>query len=127
MAWVDLVTLIALVEYFYFAVLVGQARQRYGIKAPAMSGNDIVERHIRVQQNTLELLIIYIPVLWIAARYWNPVWMAAIGAVFPIGRFIYLGAYVRDPGTRTLGFGTSFVPIVVLAVMAAIGAVRSLL
>jgi glutathione S-transferase len=127
MAWVDLVILIALVEYFYFAVLVGQARQRYGIKAPAMSGNDIVERHIRVQQNTLELLIIYIPVLWIAARYWNPVWMAAIGAVFPIGRFIYLGAYVRDPGTRTLGFFTSFAPIVVLAVMALIGAVRSLL
>jgi glutathione S-transferase len=127
MAWVDLVTLLALSEYFYFAVLVGQARQRHGLKAPAMSGNDIVERYIRVQQNTLELLIIYVPVLWIAARYWNPTWMAAIGLLFPIGRFIYLGAYVRDPSTRTMGFMVSFTPIAVLTALAVFGAVRALL
>jgi glutathione S-transferase len=127
MVWVDLVTLLVLIEYFFFALLVGRARQRYGIKAPAMTGNDIVERHLRVQQNTLELLIIYVPVLWMAARYWNPVWMAAIGAVFLIGRYIYLRAYVRDPTTRTLGFALSFAPIVVLAVMVLIGIVRGML
>src|SRR5262249_17039166 len=75
MPWVDLVTLLALLEFFAFAWAVGQARRRYGIKAPACAGNDMFERYFRVQQNTLELLIQFIPALWIAARYWNPVWM----------------------------------------------------
>ena len=44
MAWVHLVTLLALFEYLVFAALVGRARTQYGVKAPAPSGNEIFER-----------------------------------------------------------------------------------
>ena len=127
MACVNLVTLGALLEYFVFIYLVGKARENYGVKAPAISGHEIFERYFRVQQNTLELLIAFIPALWIAAQYWNPTWMAAIGAVFLIGRLLYLRGYVSDPKARSLGFLLSAVPILILVGAGVVGAVRVLL
>ena len=127
MACVNLVTLGALLEYFVFIYLVGKARADYGVKAPAITGHEMFERYFRVQQNTLELLIAFVPALWIAAQYWNPTWMAAIGAVFLIGRLLYLRGYVSDPKGRSLGFMLSAVPILVLVGAGVVGAVRALL
>src|SRR3954452_10494274 len=110
MAWIHLVTLLALIEYLAFGYLVGKARGTFGVKAPATTGHEIFERYFRVQMNTLELLIVFLPALWMAAAYWNPLWVAAIGALFPIGRALYLRGYVADPRTRSLGYGLSVVP-----------------
>jgi uncharacterized membrane protein YecN with MAPEG domain len=126
MSWVQLVTLLALVEYFAFASAVGAARVRYGVKAPATSGNENFERYFRVQQNTLELLVVFLPLLWMAATYWNPPWVAAVGAVFVLGRLVYFRGYVREPRARHLGFMLSIVPVVALALGAAVGIVRAL-
>jgi len=126
MAWVQLVELLALFEYLGFGTAVGNARARCGIKAPAISGNEEFERYFRVQQNTLELLIVFLPVLAIAAAYWNPLWVAAIGAVFLVGRLVYFRAYVREPRQRSLGYGLSIVPVILLAIGALIGVVRAL-
>ena len=48
---VYIVILVALLEYTVFTALVGRARGRYGIKAPATVGNPDFERVYRVQQN----------------------------------------------------------------------------
>jgi uncharacterized membrane protein YecN with MAPEG domain len=125
-AWVNLVTVLALLEFFAFGFLVGKARVTYGIKAPAMSGHEMFERYFRVQYNTLELLIMFVPALWIAAMYWNPLWMAALGAIYLVGRLLYLQGYVRDPKTRSIGFGLSMGPILLLVLSALVGVVRSL-
>lgn len=127
MAWINLVTLCALIEYFVFGWLVGKARGKYGVKAPATSGHEVFDRYFRVQQNTLELLIIFVPALWIAAQYWNPMWIAAIGAVYVVGRIVYLRGYVSNPGSRHIGFLLSTVPIVALILAAAVGVARALL
>lgn len=127
MAWINLVTLCALIEYFVFGWLVGKARGKYGVKAPATSGHEVFDRYFRVQQNTLELLIIFVPALWIAAQYWNPMWIAAIGAVYVVGRIVYLRGYVSNPGSRHIGFLLSTVPIVTLILVAVVGVVRALL
>ena len=126
MAWVDLVTLLALLELFAFGYAVSAARGRYGVRAPATTGNEVFERYFRVQQNTLELTVLFVPALWLAARYWNPAWTAAVGAVFLIGRLEYFRAYVREPRKRSLGFALSVLPIGVLWVVALLGAVRTL-
>lgn len=127
MAWVQLVSLLALVQYLAFSFRVGSARQKFGVMAPATSGNDIYERYNRVHLNTLEQLIVFLPALWIAAQYSNPARMAAIGAVFIIGRQFYLHGYVRDPKKRGLGFGLGFLSMTVLLIYALYGAIRSLL
>lgn len=127
MAWVDLVLMAALLEYMVFGVLVGRARGRHGLKAPAMVGHPVVERWLRVHGNTLEQLIVFIPSLWGAARYWQPEYVAAIGAVFIIGRALYAVGYVKDPGKRELGFLIGIVPVAVLLLGTVVGAARTLL
>ena len=127
MAWIHLVTLLALLEYLIFGYLVGKARATFGVKAPAITGHEIFERYFRVQMNTLELLIVFVPALFSAATYWNPQWVAAVGAVYVLGRIVYLRGYVADPRTRSLGFGLSIVPIVVLLIGVGVGVVRALL
>jgi uncharacterized membrane protein YecN with MAPEG domain len=111
----------------WFGVQVGGARGKYSIKAPAVSGHEVFERIYRVQMNTLEQLVVFLPVLWMAARYWNPVWMAAIGAVYLVGRMIYRNSYIKDPGSRTLGFALTFFPSMVLLLATLVGAVMALL
>jgi glutathione S-transferase len=113
------ITLLALLQFFFFLQLVGMARGRYGIKAPAVTGNEIFERYFRVQMNTMEQLIVFLPALWIASLY--PLvayyWIALIGAVYLIGRFIYQRSYVADPDKRSLGFALSALPIVALLII----------
>ena len=126
MAWIHLVTLLALLEYIGFIALVGRARGQYGIKAPATAGHEMFERYFRVQMNTLELLIVFVPALWMAAAYWNPVWVAVLGAVYLIGRVLYLRGYVADPRSRSMGFALSATSIILLLLAAAIGVFRQL-
>jgi glutathione S-transferase len=124
MAWTELITLLALLEYLAFAMMVGKARATYGVKAPAITGHEMFERAYRVQMNTLELLVLFLPALWLANKYWSSTWTAGLGALFLIGRIVYARAYVRDPASRSAGFGLSILPTLVLLVMALLGALQ---
>jgi uncharacterized membrane protein YecN with MAPEG domain len=126
MAYVDIVTALALLQFLVFGFKVGQARTRYGIAAPAITGNATFERYFRVQQNTLEQLIALIPGLYLFSRYFSPYVAAGLGVVYLIGREVYAASYVKDPAKRSLGFGLTFLPIAVLVVGGIIGAVRYL-
>jgi len=124
---VVIVTVLVLVQYTYFGILVGGAHQKYGIKVPAMSGAEEFERINRVHQNTLEQLVVLIPALWIYAHYVNPLGGAGIGVVYLIGRFIYSSAYTKDPSSRSLGFMLSFLPSAVMLGWSLVVAIMSYL
>jgi uncharacterized membrane protein YecN with MAPEG domain len=66
-----IVTLLALLAYVWMGVRVGAARRTSGIAAPAMSGDPMLERYLRVQGNTLEWLPIFLGSLWLFAHYWG--------------------------------------------------------
>jgi len=127
MHYVAIVTVLALLEFWWFGMLVGRARTKYGIAAPAMSGNELFERQFRVHMNTLEQLMVFLPALWLFAHYLNPIWAAALGAVFIVGRAIYATSYVRDPKSRSLGFALSALPTVFLLIGVLWGAVRAII
>jgi glutathione S-transferase len=120
-------TILALLQFFYFGLLVGRARGLYGVKAPAMSGNELFERYFRVQMNTLELLIMLLPALWIASAFaFIPYyWIALLGVIYLIGRFIYLRSYVAEPDKRSIGFALSSLPVLALIVIDIVGVIRA--
>jgi len=126
MALVHLVLVLALAEFFFFLNAVGSARRRFGVKAPATTGHETFERIFRVQMNTLEQLVIFVPSLLLFAAYVNPAIAAALGALFVIGRALYYRAYVRDPRQRELGFMLSAIPNVALLLGALVGTLLAL-
>jgi glutathione S-transferase len=111
---VIIVTILALAQYVFFGIQVGGARQKYGVKAPAMSGDPQFDCVHRVHQNTQEQLVVMLPALWLYAHYVNPLWGTGLGVVYLIGRFIYSAAYRKDPSTRGLGFMLTLLPIVLM-------------
>jgi glutathione S-transferase len=101
-----LATVLALMLYFYMAVRVAKARARFGVKAPAITGNVDFERVYRVQVNTLEWMPIFLPSLWLFAIYVSDVIAALIGLVWIAGRAMYMVSYAQAAEKRGPGFGT---------------------
>lgn len=124
---VAVVIALALFQYVVFAMLVGWARGKYGVKAPAVTGHEIFERYFRVHQNTLELLVAFVPATWLFGMYVDPTWAALLGLVFVVARVLYLRGYVADPAKRELGFALSVLPVFVLLAGALWGAGRRLM
>lgn len=120
--YVALVTLLALMVYVWMFMRVGSARGRYGVEAPAVTGHPEFERHFRVQANTLEGLIVFLPSLWLFAFYLSEVIAAALGLVWVIGRVMYMLSYAKDPKTRSAGFGVQAMATLAL-LFGALGAV----
>jgi len=113
-SWVALTTIAALLVYLWMGVGVGRQRSKCGISAPAMTGDPILERHIRVHCNTLEWLPIFLPSLWLFAIYWNDLVAAGLGVVWIVGRLLYATAYVADPAKRGPGFMIQMIATAVL-------------
>ena len=127
MAYVHTVAALAVLQYLLFAFMVARARTRYGIRAPAVSGNEQFERVYRVQMNTLEQLVAFLPMLLLASAYWPGAWVAIIGLVWIAGRFLYRRQYIANPASRGPGFILTLLPTVVLLLMVfwgALGRVR---
>jgi hypothetical protein len=120
--YVALVTLLALMVYVWMFMRVGSARQRFGVEAPAVTGHPEFERHFRVQANTLEGLIVFLPSLWLFGAYLNELIAAGLGAVWIVGRVLYMISYAKDPKTRSAGFGIQALATVAL-LFGALGAV----
>ncbi len=127
MPYVAIVTVLALLEYQFFGIMVGRARGRYGIAAPATTGHEVFERYFRVHMNTLEQLALFLPALWIFGYYVSEVWAAGLGTVWIVGRAIYCMLYVKEPKSRTLGFALTALPMLAMLLGILIWAVRALM
>lgn len=127
MAWVALVVSLALVEYFVFLFLVGRARGKYGVPAPATTGNEHFERYFRVQQNTIEQLLIFLPSIYMFATFISATIASILGAIFIVGRALYAATYIRDPKSRGAGFLLSVGPNMFLLFGAVYGSVRGVI
>ena len=127
MHWIAAVMLLALLEYLVFMFMVGAARGRYKVAAPAVVGHPAFERAFRVHYNTMEMLVIFIPSLWLFGLYLSPRVGALLGLGFVIGRALYAAGYLRAPEKREVGAGISFLCVAVLLFGAIFGVVRLLL
>jgi len=119
--------LLGLAVYSWSGGLVGRARGKYNIQAPATSGAPEFDRLFRAQMNTLEQIVMFVPLLVLAAALWGDRIAAAYGLLWSVGRILYVLTYAKDPAKRSLGFalsaGASFLVLLALAVTLVIRAV----
>lgn len=127
MNYVVLVILIAIVQYILLSALVGRARAKYGVAAPAISGHPVFDRTFRVQQNTLEGLVIFLPGLWFFGQYLSATWAVGLGIAGIVGRAIYAVGYIKDAEKRGLGAGIVGMVNMALVVGALVGVIKSLI
>lgn len=126
MDYAYLIILLALVQYVVFTVWVGFSRGKYGIEAPDTTGNESWERLFRIQQNTLEQLIIFIPGALIFGATTTGIWVLIPGVIFLVGRQLYAMEYLKDPKTRALGMSLTLLANAALLIGGLVGIVRRL-
>jgi glutathione S-transferase len=127
MAWVTGVVLIAILQYVVLGMMVGIARARFQVHAPATTGHPTFERLFRVHQNTLEMLIAFIPCVWLYGLWISQTWATALGLIFIAARILYAIQYVRNPRTREIGAALSFLVVMILVVGNLYGVARLVL
>lgn len=116
MEQVALVTLLMTLQCIYFSFQVGKARGTYNVQAPATSGHEMFDRTNRIHQNTLELLVITLPAMWICGYFLHWSFAALLGAVFIVGRFIYAAGYLQAPDRRGRGMMIGFLATLAMIV-----------
>ncbi|WP_225938606.1 MAPEG family protein [Kovacikia minuta] len=117
-----LITLLTLILYLILTINVSRARLKFGIKPPQMSGDPDFERVIRVQQNTLEQIVVFLPALWLFCKFVSPIWGTGLGVIWIIGRILYAWGYYQAAEKRFIGFGISSLTNLILLIGALIGA-----
>ena len=122
-----LITALNVVIIFIAMTLVGRARGRYHIKAPAITGNPDFERAFRAHQNTLEQTVMFLPLLWLATLYCNERYAAWLGYAWLVGRLWYVFGYVSAADSRGAGFGIAIVAWLGLLGMSFCGLIPMLL
>ena len=127
MAWVALVTVLSLLVYLATLLMVGRARGKYEVEAPAMTGPAAFERAVRVQANTLEGMVLYLPALWLCAVYLSPRAAAALGMIWVVGRILYAQGYSQDAKKRSTGFLVQGLATVLLVLGALVGVLMALI
>jgi uncharacterized membrane protein YecN with MAPEG domain len=126
LVWTETVILLALVVYLGTSVNCARMRARHRIMAPATTGHPEFERAYRIQMNTLEQLVAFVPAVWLFSTLVNPLFGAALGAIWVVGRVIYAFSYAHSPEKRGPGFIIAFVALIVLVVGALVKAVTLL-
>jgi glutathione S-transferase len=129
-----IVTILAILVYFWTLMSVGAMRAKHKVNAPTMTGPLEFECAVRVQANTLEQLPIFLPLLWLATLYFSPAfsmpylsWLPPVlGVIWVIGRIVYKSGYMAAPEKRSTGFMTAGLAVVGLLICSIIGIIMQL-
>ncbi|TAK99688.1 MAG: MAPEG family protein [Rhodospirillaceae bacterium] len=125
--YTDLVMVLAILFYIWTAMKVGGARGTYKVPAPATDGPPEFQRIFRIQMNTLEQIVWFLPALWLFASAWGDIYAAAIGIFWPIGRILFARGYLVAAEKRGLGFGITFFTSAILLLGGLAGTIRNML
>lgn len=115
------VTVLTLFVYFWMATQIGKARRTHNIPAPDMQGPDDFNRVIRVHGNTIEMMLLFLPALWLFALTISDFWAGIIGIFFPVSRIIYALGYYKASDKRGRGFMLGFIATIILLIGATLG------
>lgn len=117
---------LALMVYFWITLNVGRARGTYGVPAPQSGGHPEFDKRYRVQMNTVEQLVWFVPALLIGVPVLGDLVTGALAATWSVGRIIFAITYYVDPAKRSLGFALTLLPTAVLLLAGVWGGIGAL-
>jgi uncharacterized MAPEG superfamily protein len=90
--------------YAYALVMVGRARGKHGVKVPETTGPEPFVRAFRAHQNSVEQMVIFLPLVVILSGIFGDLIGAIYAFTFAAGRFLFVRGYNIAAEKRTLGF-----------------------
>lgn len=116
-----IVTVVTLFIYMWMAVQVGKSRGKHDVPAPQNAGPDEFLRALRVHENTVEGLLLFLPALWMFALTFGDLWAALVGLFYPLGRIVYALGYYQAADKRSRGFMIGLISTMILLIGSLIG------
>jgi glutathione S-transferase len=117
-------TILAVLITFGLGGYVGHLRHSLKIEAPATTGHPLFERAFRAHANTVENLVLVVPLLWVASVFYGgqvPFWF---GLIWVVSRIIYSIGYAQtDTRWRGVGGGLGLICLAGLLVLSVLGLV----
>jgi glutathione S-transferase len=107
------------------AILVARTRHRFHVPPPAMTGAPEVERALRVQGNTVEQVLFFLPSLWMAVLYFGGWAPPILGLIWCLGRVLFAVGYMSAANRRGPGFMIGTLATIILVILAIIGIVQA--
>lgn len=111
---VSMLIMLTVVVNLFASILVGRARGKYSVHAPAIAGHPVFDRTFRAHQNTIEHSLLFIPLLWLAANYGFENAAVAAGYTWIVARVLYVIGYIKQANKRQLGFAISYLALISL-------------
>ncbi|WND03324.1 MAPEG family protein [Temperatibacter marinus] len=125
--YTKLVTILSALMLIWFALKVGGARGKHEIKAPSVSGPDEFNRVYRAHQNTVEMMVVFLPTLWVFSSLVNDLYAGILGIIWILGRVLYFFAYCKEASKRARGFLISFLALMVMIIWSLVNMVGLLI
>ena len=117
-------TLAAVLAYVESIKAVGPMRKKHGVAAPRTDGPPELQAVLRAQQNTLEFLVVVLPLLWMTAALVpraGPVLALGGGVAWSLYRISFIRGYAQAPEKRLPGFYGSLNVLKFLLVTTVVG------
>ena len=119
--WVALVVWSTVCVVLATMVITGWMRGRHTIQAPAITGHPMFERAYRVQMNTLEQVVMFLPAFVLAVQSGRDDIACVLGGVWVLARIGYIVTYLRNPATRGPAFVIAMLAFIGLLIQAGWG------
>ncbi|GCB62518.1 microsomal glutathione S-transferase 2 [Scyliorhinus torazame] len=115
------VSLLSAAQQAYFAKQVGNARMKYKIAPPSVTGSADFERIFRAQQNSIEFYPLFLVVLWTSGLFFNEEVASVFGLIYLFGRHVYFTGYKESTMGRIPGFKIGISILLVLFILSFFG------
>lgn len=99
-----IITVLAVVMTIALAIRVSVLRGKYKIDPPAQTGNPALERAVRIHANTVEAMVVFLPMLWLGAMLYSETIAFWLGIGWLVGRVVYAIGFTIDAKKRIPGF-----------------------
>ena len=116
-----IITVVAVLLVIALGIRVSMLRGKFKVDPPAMTGNPVLETAIRIHANTVEAMVVFLPMLWLGAMLYSEVIAFWLGIGWLVGRVVYAVGFTMSPAKRIPGFAIAILSGVGLLIITLLG------